>query len=114
MQLSSTLLLKTTPFRRFYIISDMPYESMSFSTIFFTILRCVILHIVFVFLSLSLWLLCAETGSVAIHQVRTVTEAAERAWRGTGKIIHPCIHLLARLISPPLIIVTPSLLSLEG
>lgn len=62
-------------------------------TFSFTILWSAMLHIIFVFFpSLSLWLLFTKTGTVAIHQVQTVTGAAKKAWRGTGKLIHLFIH----------------------
>ena len=60
-------------------------------------------------LSLSLWLLFAETGSVAIHQVRTVRGASKKAWRGTGETIHLFTHSLTHSLSHSL---THSLISL--
>lgn len=53
----------------------------------------------FVFLPLSLWPLCANTGSLTVLQVQTVQRAAEKAWRGTGKLIHSFIYLCFHLIT---------------
>lgn len=75
----------------------------SVSIQFFHSVACHSPYCVFFFSSLSMLLLFAKTGSVAIHQVQTVTGPAREAWRGTGKIIHSFTHSPARLIESLLI-----------
>ncbi len=94
-QFSAAVLLQTTKTKPKSQFVPFTFYSIHQSVFGFAILWVFILHVMFVFpssLSLSLWLLFAVTGSLVIHQVQTVKEAAKKAWRGTGKIIHSVVH----------------------
>lgn len=92
-QFSAVLLLQTTRAKPkvsvwiLYILSSASVSVQDRHSVGLHSMSCL-----FFFLSLSLWLLFAETDSVVIHQVQTVKGAAKKAWRGTGKVTYSFAH----------------------